>query len=101
MPKTKTLLYGSLFMEQGERWSKVQEQIDGLAGIAPSGSPLYFDIFCAFPDMEEALAISNRTREYATAKGLTMDERPTITVRLTDGSKRVVVIGDTPGEAPS
>jgi hypothetical protein len=76
----RKVCYGSIDLDQGERWPKVAEQIDGLARDAP-GAPLYFDVMCSRADRDEAVKLAERTYEYALSKGLAMDEPPYVTVR--------------------
>jgi hypothetical protein len=92
MGEPRKVCYGSLFMERGERWPKVQEQIDGLSASAP-GSPIFFDVFCGRRQMEEAISIARRTHEYALSKGMVMEGPPSVSVRI-PGGRTVVIAPD-------
>lgn len=84
-----TVAYGSLFMDRGERWPKVAEQIDSLAEAVPGGT-LYFDIFVLLADQDEAIAIGERTFQYAIEAGMEMVNLPAISVRMPDGKSIIL-----------
>lgn len=60
----RTVAYGSLYLDRGERMKVVKEQVKSLARKSPN-SPFFFDVF--YGPEQEALAVeyAERVRHYA------------------------------------